>query len=111
MRHTIAKFIRNYDTCSHIKLARHAPYGLLKALEVPFQRWSSVSLDLITGLPLSNRFDALLVVVDRLSKMAHYIPTTMDVTSKGIARLFFDNIFKLHGIPDSVVSDQGTQFT
>ena len=111
MRHTIAKFIRNCDTCSRIKPARHALYGLLKALEVPFQHWSSVSLDLITGLPLSNGFDGLLVVVDRLSKMAHYIPTTTDITSKGIARLFFDNIFKLHGIPDSVVSDRGTPFT
>ncbi len=111
MRHTIAKFIRNCDTCTRIKPARHAPYGLLKTLEVPFQCWSSVSLNLITGLPLSNRFDDLLVVVDRLSKMAHYIPTTTDVTSKGIARLFFDNIFRLHGIPDSVVSDRGTQFT
>ena len=51
------------------------------------------------------------MVVDCLSKMAYYIPTTMDVTSKEIARLFFDNIFKLYSISDSVVSDRGTQFT
>jgi len=50
------------------------------------------------------------VVVDQLSKIAHYIPTTIDVNSKGIARLFLDNIFKLHGLPDSIVSDRGTQF-
>jgi len=110
MRHTIARYVRNCDTCARIKPARHAPYGLLKPLKVPWRRWSSVSLDLITGLPLSQGFDALLVVVECLSKMAHYIPTTTTVDSKGIAKLFFDNVFRLHGIPDSVVSDRGTQF-
>ena len=111
MRQTVAKYIRNCDTCARTKPVRHAPYGLLKTLEVLFRRWSSVSLDFITRLPMSNGFDALLVVVDRLSKMAHYIPTTSDVNSKQLAKLFFDNIFRLHGIPDSIVSDRGTQFT
>jgi len=108
IRQTIAQYIRNCDTCTRIKLACHVPYGLLKPLQVPFRKWLSISLYLVTGLPTSNRFDALLVVVDRLSKMAHYIPTTTDVNSKGIARLFLDNIFKLHGLPDSIVSDRGT---
>ena len=111
MRQTVAQFFRNCDTCVRIKPARHAPYGLLKPLEVPFGHWSLVSLNLVTGFPISNGFDALLVVVDCLSKMAHCIPTTSDVNSKQIAKLFFDNIFRLHGIPDSIVSDQGTQFT
>ena len=110
MHQTIAQFIRNYDTYARIKPTRHAPYGLLKTLEVPVRWWSSVSLDLITGLPMSNGFNALLVVVDHLSKVAHYIKTTSDINSKQIAKLFFDNIFRLHGIPDSVISDHGTQF-
>ena len=58
----------------------------------------------LTRLPMSSGYDALLVVVDRLSKMAHYIPTTTDVTSKGIARLYFDHIFRLHGKIDLRVS-------
>ena len=110
MHHTIARYIRNCETCTRMKPAQHAPYGLLKPLEVPITWWSSFSLDLITGLPPSNGHDALLVVVDRLSKMSHYIPTSTDVNSKGIARLYFDHIFRLHGIPDSVISDRGTQF-
>jgi len=110
MRRTIAQYIRNCDTCARIKPARHAPYSLRKPLQIPFRKWSSILLDLVTGLPNSNRFDALLVVVGRLSKMAHYIPTTTEVNSKGIARLFLDNIFKLHRLPDSIVSDRGTQF-
>ena len=59
---------------------------------------------------MSNRFNALLVVVDHLSKTAHYNKTTADINSKQIAQLFFDNIFRLHGIPNSVVSNRGTQF-
>ena len=59
---------------------------------------------------MSNRFNALLVVVDCLSKVAHYIKTTADINSKQIAQLFFDNIFRLYGISDSVVSDRGIQF-
>ena len=105
MRHTIAQYIWNCETCTQIKPARHAPYRLLKPLEVSIRQWSSIFLDLITGLPPSNGHNALLIVVDRLSKMSHYIPTSMDLNSKGIARLYFDHIFRLHGIPDSVVSD------
>ena len=75
------------------------------------RRWNSVSVDFIVGLPESNGYNAILVVVGRLSKMAHYIPTTEKVTSEQVARLLFDKVFKHHGIPDSIISDQGTQFT
>ena len=105
MHQTVAQFIRNCDTCTHIKLACHVPYSLLKTLKVLVQQWSSVSLDLITGLPMSKRFNALLVIVDRLSKAAHYIKTTANINSKQLVRLFFENIFRLYGIPNSVVSD------
>jgi len=64
MRRTIAQYIRNCDTCARIKPARHAPYGLLKPLQVLFRKWLSISLDLVTGLPTSHGFDTLLVVVD-----------------------------------------------
>ena len=93
-----------------IKLARYAPYGLLKPLEVPIRQWLSISLDLITGLPPSNGYDALLVIVDCLLKMSHYISTSTDMNSKGIAQLYFDHIFRFHGIPDTIVSDRGIQF-
>ena len=105
MRHTIARYIWNSETCTQIKPTRYTPYGLLKPLEVPIRRWSSISLNLIIGLPTSNGHDARLVVVDRLSKMSHYIPTSTDVNSKRRDRLYFDHIFRLHGIPDSVISD------
>ena len=70
-------------------------------------------MDCITGLTKSGpqQHDAILVIVDRLMKMAHYIPTHETVTSEGAARLYFDNIFRLHGPLDSIASDRGTQFT
>ena len=103
----------NCDTYARIKPVRHAPYGLLKPMQVPVTGWSSVSMDFITGLPKSGpqQHGALLVIVDHLTKMAHYIPTHQSVTSEGTARLYFDNIFRLHGLPDSLVSDRCTQFT
>ena len=111
MRKTIARYVKNCDTCARIKPARHAPYGYLKPLSIPQRRWESISLDFIVGLPESSGYNSVLVVVDRLSKMAHFIPTNDNVTSEGTAKLFCDWIFRLHGLPDSMVSDRGTTFT
>lgn len=69
-----------------------------------------MSVDLIAPLPTSAGFDAILVVVDRLSKRSHFLPTTSDVDSLGIARLFRDHVWRHHGLPDAVLSDRGTQF-
>ena len=110
MRKTIPQYLSNFDTCARIKPVRHKPYGQLKPLQIPVTRWSSVSMDFIVGLPESNGFNSIRVVVDRLSKMAHYIPTPEEVTSEQVARIFFDKIFKHYGILDSLVSNRGTQF-
>jgi transposase InsO family protein len=67
-------------------------------------------VDLITGLPESQGYNAIMVVVDRLSKMIHVIPTTDQITSEGIARLYKDNVWKLHGLPLHIISDRGPQF-
>lgn len=77
---------------------------------VPTERWQVISTDLIVELPESHGFNAILVVVDRLSKRAHMIPTTTEVDSIGIARLFRDHVWKDHGLPEEVISDRGTQF-
>jgi len=61
-------------------------------------------------LPLVQGYDLVLVVVDRLTKMAHFIPTTEKITAGGLARLFRDNVWKLHSLPESIISDRGPQF-
>ena len=110
MRKTIARYISNCQTYARLKPVRHLPYGHLKPLKVPERRWDSVSMDFITGLPLSAGKNAIFVVVDRLSKMAHFIPCTDEIDSEGTARLFADHVFRLHGLPRSVVSDRGSVF-
>ena len=113
MRKTIARYLNNCDTYARIKPVRHALYGLIKPMQIPVTRWSSLSMDFITDLPESgpNKFNSILVVVDHLTKMTHYIPTHETVTSEQVARLYLYNIFRLHGLSASIVSDRGTQFT
>jgi hypothetical protein len=84
----------------------------LQPIPVPDRNWQSVSLDLITCLPKTKSgHDSILVVVDRLSKMLHAVPTTIHSSSSDLARLFHDTIFKLHGLPQQIISDRDTRFT
>jgi transposase InsO family protein len=68
-------------------------------------------MDFITDLPSSKAFDSIFVVVDWLTKMAHFIPCNKTVIGEEIAKLFVDNIYKYHGLPDNIISDRGSQFT
>ena len=86
------------------------PAGKLKLSEVPQKTWSYLTVDFITKLPVVAGKDAILVVCDRLSKMTHFVATTEGTSAEGLARLFRDNVWKLHGLPESVVSDRGPQF-
>jgi len=86
------------------------PAGKLKLGEVPNKLWSHLTVDFIMKLPVVAGKDAILVVCDWLSKMAHFVATTEGMSVEGLARLFRDNVWKLHGLPESVVSDRGPQF-
>jgi len=77
---------------------------------IPEKAWTHISTDFITKLPLAQGYNSILVVVDKFTKMAHFIPTTEKTSAKGLVRLFRDNIWKLHGLPDSIISDRGPQF-
>jgi len=110
LRKSIRRLIRNCDVCQRSKPSRHAPYGLLQALSVPSERWWDISMDFITVLPISNGYDSIFVVKDRLSKQAHFIPCKKTITGEETAELFLREIFRLHGSPRSIVSDRGTQF-
>jgi len=77
---------------------------------IPEKPWTYISADFITKLPLAQGYDSILVVVDRLTKMVHFIPTTAKMLVEGLARLFRDNVWKLHGLSESTISDRGPQF-
>ena len=87
------------------------PYGLLQPLPILEKPWSSISMDFIVDLPESKTFDSIFVVVDRLTKMAYFVPCNKSVTGEEAARLFLENVYKYHGLPDDIISDRGTQFT
>ena len=78
---------------------------------IPEKPWSHISADFITKLPLAQGYDAILVICDHFSKMAHFIATTEKMSAEGLARLFRDHVWKLHGLPESIISDRGVQFT
>ncbi len=78
--------------------------------EVPQKTWSHLTVDFITKLPVVAGKDAILVVCDMLSKITHFVATTEGTLAEGLARLFWDNMWKLHGLLESMVSDRGLQF-
>ena len=107
----VEAYVRSCDTCARNKVVRHAPFGLLTPLPIPARPWSSVSLDWITDLPPSHYHNAILVVVDRLTKMAIFIPTTKSMSAADVAALFLREVVRVHGLPESLVSDRDTIFT
>ena len=85
----------------------------MKPLLIPSRPWTNVTLDFVTGLPISNGYNAILMVVDRLTKERHYIPCTIDengTTTEATAQLLLQNVWKLHGLPLLLTSDRGPQF-
>jgi len=84
--------------------------GKLKLSEVPEKLWTHLMVDFITKLPVVAGKDATLVVCNRLFKMTHFVATTEETSAEGLARLFRDNMWKLHGLPESMVLDRGPQF-
>jgi len=107
----VKKYVRSCEVCCRSKDIRHKPYGFLQPLEISDLPWSSISMDFITDLPLSSGFSCIFVVIDRLTKMGHFIPLKSIPTSTETASIFIMNIFRLHGLPSEIISDRGTQFT
>ena len=98
------------DLCQRMKNRMEELAGKLKLSEVPKKPWLHITVDFITKLPVVAGKDTILVVCDWLSKMTYFVATTEGTLVEGLARLFQDNIWKLHGLPESVVLDRGPQF-
>ena len=109
----VTKYCKTCDLCNRTKSSRHAPYGLLQPLSAPDYPWQSITMDFVTGLPKSNDYQSLLVVVDRLTKFARFIPLTSveRPTAPECADLVFNIIFCRHGLPLQIITDRDTVFT
>jgi len=99
--------MKGCDSCQRNKNRTEQPVGKLMPNLIPEKPWTYISADFITKLPIAQEYDSILVVVDRLTKMVHFIPTTEKTLAEGLARLFRDNVWKLHRLPESIVSDRG----
>jgi Integrase zinc binding domain len=106
-RKDVDRFCRNCHICSRTKASRHAPYGILRPLPVPDRAWEDLSMDFVVGLPWSNGFDAMLVVVDRLTKETRLVSCRETCTAEDLAGLFIRHVFRTQGLPRSIISDRG----
>jgi len=110
MRKDVNRFVQNCHVCRRTKSTRHAPYGALKSLSVPDRPWQHISVDFVTGLLRSKGYDAICVVVDRLTKQRHLIPCTTTITAEELGTLFCNRVFRYHGLLETIVSNRGPQF-
>jgi len=110
MSRYIGQYVSTCDLCLRTKPIRQALVGELHPLRIPDSRWDTFSVDFVVELPLSSGHDAVMTVVDSVSKRAHFILTHTTVTAEGAARLFLHQVWKLHGLPKCIVSDRGPQF-
>ena len=107
----INNYVRSCDECQHNKSPRHAKYGLLQPPEVPYEAWTSISTDLITQLPESRGCTQIMVVVDRITKMAHFIGLATEATAKDVADTFLPEVWRLDGLPSEIISDMDAKFS
>uniref|UniRef100_A0A3B3CRR4 Gypsy retrotransposon integrase-like protein 1 n=1 Tax=Oryzias melastigma TaxID=30732 RepID=A0A3B3CRR4_ORYME len=111
MQRDVREYVAACSTCARSKSSSSAPAGLLHPLPTPSRPWSHLAMDFVTGLPPSNGNTVILTVVDRFSKMAHFIPLPQLPTATETANLMINHVFSHHGIPVDIVSDRGPQFT
>ncbi|KAG8496899.1 hypothetical protein CXB51_008077 [Gossypium anomalum] len=112
MKRDISNFISKCFICQQVKEEHQVPSGLLQPIVIPEWKWDRVTMDFVPGLPLSlSKKDAIWVVVDRLTKSAHFIPVHMDFSLDKLAELYVSQIVRLHEVPVSIVSDRDPRFT
>lgn len=111
LRHDTFKHVKECFMCQRNKIYRGKKQGLLYPHDVPTDKWKTITLDFMTHLPESQGYDAILVVIDKLTKRHRIFPTRSDCTAQDIAQLMLDNIIKIHGIPTKIISDRDSKFT
>ena len=105
------QYVKTCPMCQLMKSDNRAKAGLLQPLEIPTRKWAHVTTDLVTDLPESDGYTAVAVFVDKLTKMVHFAPCRKEVDAMEYARIFVDTVFRLHGLPEVIISDRDPRFT
>ena len=110
MHQDIDLFVVNCHTCQRSRTSRHAPFGTIQPLPSPKCAWENVSMDYVVGLPWSEGYNSVLVIVCRLTKMRHLIPCRDTCTAEELVDLYLRNIARQRGLTKTIISNRGTQF-
>ncbi|GJT76481.1 reverse transcriptase domain-containing protein [Tanacetum coccineum] len=111
MKRDIAEYVSRCLTCSKIKAGHQKPSGLLQQPEIPEWKWEKITIDLVTKFPRSSDgYDAIWVIVDRLTKSDHFLPIREDYKTEKLARIYINEIVARHGVPVSIISDRDGRF-
>ena len=111
LKQAVEDFDKQCQICQQAKHSHNHPAGLLQPLPIPAGAWQDLSTDFINGLPKSEGCNVILVMVDRFTKYAHFIPIKHPYIATTIAKVVLDNVVKLHGLPQTIVSDRDGVFT
>ncbi|KAK9007226.1 hypothetical protein V6N11_051055 [Hibiscus sabdariffa] len=112
LKRDVVDFVSKCLTCQQVKVERQFPSGLLQPIQIAQWKWQSTTIDFICGLPLTpSRKDSIWVIVDRLTKVAHFILVRIDYLVSKLAQLYISEIVRLHGVPLSIISDRDPKFT
>lgn len=111
MKKSVQDYIATCEVCAQAKPEHCKLSGLLQPLPVPSHAWHTISLDFIEGLPKSKTFDTILVIVDKLTKYAHFLCLSHPYITLSVAQLFLSQVYKLHGMPSVIISDRDRIFT
>ena len=111
MKRDVANWVVQCDVCQLIKAEHQVPGGLLQSLSIPEWKWDFITMDFVVGLHVSRTKDAIWVIVDRLTKSAHFLAIRKTDGAAVLAKKYVSEIVKLHGVPVSIVSDRDSKFT
>jgi hypothetical protein len=111
MKCEVARYVSECDTYRKVKADYIKPGGLLQPLSIPEWKWDNISMDFIMGIPTTaHKFDLIWVIVDRLSKSAHFIPVNTNYRVQKYVEIYIAHVLCLHGVPKMIISDRGSQF-
>jgi hypothetical protein len=111
MKIEIARYVARCETCKRVKAIHMKAAGPLQSLPIPTWKWEDISMDFIVGLPRTAKgFDSIWVIIDRLTKIAHFLRVKVKYPAIEFAELYISRILSLHGVPKTIVSDHGSQF-
>ncbi|KAJ4815745.1 polyprotein [Rhynchospora pubera] len=111
LKDTVHQYVMQCQICQMTKHEHTPPPGLLQPLPIPEEAWTSISMDFITGLPRSEGKEVILVIVDRLTKYAHFLSLSHPFKASDVAHSFLNHVYKLHGLPVTIISDRDAVFT